>query len=198
MLLLHNLESLCDTAVVVSIIQFWLSHSKSGLPAQNQIICLWRTQTQLFLQSDKWVWKASQPVQSLLASPRLICHSSCSHFKQTLIQFYMYDSWWVSSKAFRFIIKWIKKYLCESKVIQMFACISCHLHSPTQNLIESVGNISKMKTWWLNRVDSNQWQQITFVLWHNDILDISSYIYMYMYIHNNSLGLGVWGFCAVS
>lgn len=32
-------------------------------------------------------------------------HRSCSNFKQILIPFYKYDSWWVCSKAFRFIIK---------------------------------------------------------------------------------------------
>lgn len=81
---------------------------------------------------------------------------SCSHFKRALIPCYMYDSWWVCSKAFRFIIKWMKQYLCESKRIQMCAGVSCRLClSPTWNLVGSGGNLLALQKWkhanWISR-----------------------------------------------
>lgn len=93
---------------------------------------------------------AAEPTR-LIASPGLMLHSSlrsCSHFKRSLIPCYMYDSWWVCSKAFRFIIKWMKQYLCESKLIQMCAGVSCRLClSPTWNLVGSGGNLLVLQKW---------------------------------------------------
>lgn len=66
----------------------------------------------------------------LMESPVLMLWSSicrCSHFKQALKPCYMYDARWVCSKVFRFIIKWMKRYLCESKLIQMCSGVSWHL-----------------------------------------------------------------------
>ena len=66
----------------------------------------------------------------LMESPELMLWSSicrCSHFKQALKPCYMYDARWVCSKVFRFIIKWMKRYLCESKLIQMCSGVSWHL-----------------------------------------------------------------------
>lgn len=66
----------------------------------------------------------------LIESPALMLWSrlcSCSHFKQALKPCYMYDALWVRSKDFRFIIKWMKRYLCESKLIQMCTSVSWHL-----------------------------------------------------------------------
>lgn len=101
-------------------------------------------------------WKVQLPLYAaepsrLIASPGLMLHSSlrsCSHFKRSLIPCYMYDSWWVCSKAFRFIIKWMKQYLCESKLIQMCAGVSCRLClSPTWNLVGSGGNLLVLQKW---------------------------------------------------
>lgn len=146
-------------------------------------MCLWQTQSRwLFYTavSECPLYASGKPVnkvQRLTASPGLMLHSSlrsCSHFKRTLIPFYMYDSWWVCSKAFRFIIKWMKQYLCESKLIQMFARVSCCVFARREFI-----SLPKMKTCWLHLVGSNQWH----ILWAliNDIM-ISSYF----------LGLWAW------
>lgn len=125
--------------------------------AQNQIMC-YETQSRWLLHTavkecpSSASGKPVNKVHSLMASPGLISHSSlrsCSHFKRTLIPCYMYDSWWVCWKAFRFIIKWMKQYLCESKLIQMFTHVSSRLClRPTRNLIvNSNGNLLVFQKW---------------------------------------------------
>lgn len=86
-----------------------------------------------------WMQKAFSKVQllpyivkpsRLIESPVLMLWSSlrsCSHFKQALKPCYMYDARWVCSRVFRFIIKGMKRYLCESKLIQMCTGVSCRL-----------------------------------------------------------------------
>lgn len=106
--------------------------------------------------SEKPVSKGQLPPDAaepsrVIASPGLMLHSSlrsCSHFKRTLIPCSMYDSWWVCSKAFRFIIKWMKQCLCESKLIQMCAGVSCCLClQQTRNLVGSGGNLLVLQKW---------------------------------------------------
>lgn len=130
-----------DTLLVIRSRSRWLLHS-----------------TRLFPECPPYVWVKSAtsnlccralPTNSFTRAN--VAHSSrrsCSHFKRSLIPCYMYDSWWVCSKAFRFIIKWMKQYLCESKLIQMCAGVSFRLClSPTWNLVGSGGNLLVLQKW---------------------------------------------------